>query len=84
VDAVIITGGLAHSDDVVAILKPHIEFLGRMLVYPGEGESEALAAGAWRVIDGDEPALEYGLADAIGPVMAGVDRAAGAGPSDPA
>jgi butyrate kinase len=58
-DAVVITGGLAHSEEILAILKPFIAFLGRILVFPGEGELEALAAGAFRVIDGEEAAKEY-------------------------
>jgi butyrate kinase len=59
IDAVILTGGLAHSEEILELLKPYIAFLGRILIYPGEGELEALAAGAFRVVDGVEPAREY-------------------------
>ncbi|MFA6304195.1 MAG: butyrate kinase [Patescibacteria group bacterium] len=58
-DAVIITGGLAHSHDVIQTLRPYIEHLGPIIVYPGEGELEALAAGAFRVLDGVEPPIIY-------------------------
>lgn len=60
IDAVVITGGLAHSPEVLDLLKPYISFLGRTLIYPGEGELEALAGGAFRVIDGVEKARIYG------------------------
>lgn len=59
IDAIIISGGLAHSVEVIAMLRPYIEYLGEILVYPGEGELEALAAGAFRVVDGVERAKEY-------------------------
>ncbi|MFH0765203.1 MAG: butyrate kinase [Calditrichota bacterium] len=58
-DAVVITGGLAHSEEIMGMLKPYIEFLGQILVFPGEGELEALAEGAFRVIDGEEEGKEY-------------------------
>jgi butyrate kinase len=58
-DAVIITGGLAHSTEVVASLRLYIEYLGEILVYPGEGELEALAAGAFRVLDKLEEVKEF-------------------------
>ncbi len=59
IDAVVVTGGLAHSAELVDMLKPYISFLGPVMVYPGEGELQALAEGAFRVIDGVETALEY-------------------------
>ncbi len=58
-DAIILTGGLVHSSEIIDMLRAYITFLGRVLVYPGEGELEALAAGAFRVIDGEEEPLEY-------------------------
>jgi len=59
IDAVIVTGGLAHSNEVISILRPYIEYLGEIIIYPGEGELEALSAGAFRVIDRVETAKEY-------------------------
>lgn len=58
-DGVIITGGIVHSDEVVAMLRDYITFLGPIFVHPGEGELQALAEGAWRVVDGEEAAREY-------------------------
>lgn len=59
VDAVVLTGGLAHSARLVGWLRPRVEFIAPVLLFPGEDEMEALAQGAWRVLEGKEPALEY-------------------------
>ena len=59
VDAVIVTGGIAHSDQFIRNLKSYIEHLAPFYVMPGEFEMEALAEGAWRVIDGKEKAKTY-------------------------
>jgi butyrate kinase len=59
IDAIVITGGLAKSQKVLAELEPYIAWLGKTLVYPGEREMEALAAGAYRVLNGTETAKEY-------------------------
>lgn len=59
VDAVVLTGGLAGSAMQVAWITQRVKYLGRVIVYPGEAEMDALAAGALRVIrDGVAP-LEY-------------------------
>ncbi|MDP8240220.1 MAG: butyrate kinase [Candidatus Hatepunaea meridiana] len=58
-DAVIITGGLAHSDEIISMIEPYISYIAKMMVFPGEGELQALAEGAFRVIDGVEEAREY-------------------------
>ncbi|MEO0095156.1 MAG: butyrate kinase [candidate division WOR-3 bacterium] len=60
IDAIIITGGIAHSEKFVNTLKSWIEFLcPKFFVYPGEGEMEALALGVLRVLIGEETAKEY-------------------------
>lgn len=51
-DAVVLTGGLAKSAGFVANIRRYTGFLGRHLVYPGEDEMEALAAGALLVLRG--------------------------------
>lgn len=58
-NGIIITGGIAYSDQFIADLKEYIGSLAEFFVYPGENEMEALAEGAFRVIDGKELALEY-------------------------
>lgn len=59
VDAVVLTGGLAYSNILVGWIKERVAFLGRIMVYPGENEMEALANGALRVLRGQEEAMDY-------------------------
>jgi len=59
VDAVVLTGGLSHSNYVVERLKEWVGFLAKVLVYPGEDEMKALALGALRVLRREEEAKTY-------------------------
>ena len=56
VDAVLVTGGMAHSDRLVAQLRGYVEWIAPVAVYPGEDELRALAEGVFRVLDGEEEA----------------------------
>lgn len=47
-DAILLTGGIAHSDYVVSRLKKRIEWLAPVAVYPGQNEMLALAENALR------------------------------------
>lgn len=59
IDAIIVTGGIAHSEYVITGLKEYISFLAPITVYPGEDEMEALAANAREVLQGTLPLKEY-------------------------
>ena len=59
VDAVIITGGMAYSKMLTEYITEHTKFIAPVFVYPGEGELSALAAGAMRVLNGEEEPKEY-------------------------
>lgn len=59
VDAVVITGGIAYNDDFVALIKERVSFIAPFMVYPGEDEMSALAKGALRVLNGEEPAKTW-------------------------
>lgn len=59
VDAVVITGGLAHSALLVGWVTERVRFIAPVLVYPGEEELRSLAAGALRVLRGEEQARTY-------------------------
>lgn len=59
VDAVLLTGGIAHSDYVVSRLKERVSFLAPVYVYPGEDELEALAMNALGVLRGTLPLQVY-------------------------
>ena len=53
VDAVALTGGLAHSERVVREIGDRVSVLAPVLVFPGENELEALALGAREVLSGE-------------------------------
>ena len=59
VDAVVITGGIAYNSWITDLLEKHLSYLGRVLVFPGEAELEALARGVLRVMDNIEEEKEY-------------------------
>ena len=59
VDAVILTGGIAHDSGFVRLLLERVQWIAPCLVYPGEDELLALAQGALRVLRGEEPARDY-------------------------
>jgi butyrate kinase len=59
VDAVLLTGGMAHSTRLIAELRPYVEWIAPTLVYPGEDELLALTEGVMRVLRQEEPAIEY-------------------------
>jgi butyrate kinase len=54
VDALLLTGGMAHSTRLVSRLRESIEWIAPVTVYPGEDELRALAEGVFRVLDGEE------------------------------
>ena len=58
-DAIIITGGLAYNDFLIEDVKKYIEWLGKIVVMPGEYEMEALALGGLRIIRDNEPVNEF-------------------------
>lgn len=58
-DAIIITGGIAFSQYCIDRLMPQIDYLAPVVVMPGEGEMEALALSALRVLRGEEQPQSY-------------------------
>ena len=58
-EAVLITGGIAHSDKFIEDLKEYIEFLGTIAVFPGEGEMKALGEAGFLAVSGKLPVKEY-------------------------
>jgi butyrate kinase len=59
-DAILLTGGVAHDTDFVAMVSSRIQWIAPVLVYPGENELAALAEGALRVLRNEETPLNYG------------------------
>lgn len=59
VDAIVLTGGLAHDSSFVDWIREMIGFIAEIVVYPGEDEMLALAEGGLRVLRGEERAKVY-------------------------
>ncbi len=59
VDAVILTGGMAHDPAVVEPVRRRVEWIAPVVVLPGEDELQALVDGALRVLSGEEAARAY-------------------------
>ncbi|MFP5276353.1 MAG: butyrate kinase [Acidobacteriota bacterium] len=59
VDAVLLTGGMAYSERLLSVLRPQIDWIAPLTIYPGEDELRALADGVFRVLDGEEEARRY-------------------------
>lgn len=59
VDQIILTGGIAYSALTKEELTRKLGWIAPITVYPGEDELLALAQGALRVMNGEEPAKEY-------------------------
>lgn len=59
VDAILITGGLAHSTKIVDMLRRRIAFLAPVHRYPGENEQQALAEAALAVLREEVVAKTY-------------------------
>ena len=58
VDAILITGGMAHSPALIGRITEATDWIATVKVYPGEEELLALAEGALRVLRGEETAKE--------------------------
>lgn len=70
VDGILLGGGMVHSDALVEAIRERCGWIAPVTAYPGEFELEAMAAGARRVLNGEEDAKEYtGI-----PVFQGFDK----------
>jgi len=59
VDAIVLTGGLACDKGFIEWITGYVQWIARVMVYPGEEEMAALALGALRVLRGKEKAKIY-------------------------
>jgi butyrate kinase len=59
IDAVILTGGMAYSEYITTEVTRRVQYLGKIMVFPGENEMESLALGALRILRGEEICNEY-------------------------
>jgi len=54
-DAVLFTGGMAHSQRLISALGGYVGWLAPIEIYPGEDELQALTEGVLRVLRSEEP-----------------------------
>ena len=59
IDAILLTGGMAHSDYIVNEIRRRVGFLAPVHIFPGEDEMEALALNALAVLRGKREAKDY-------------------------
>lgn len=59
VDAVVMTGGVSNDEQFIEKVKAYAGWIAPFIVYGGDFEMEALASGAVRALNGEEPLLEY-------------------------
>jgi len=59
VDYIMLTGGIAYSEQLTAKLTEYVSFIAPVVILPGENELQALAEGAYRVLIGEETAKKY-------------------------
>lgn len=59
VDAIILTGGVAHSAFVLDTIERHVKFIAPVYSLPGGDEMAALAGGALPVLRGEAKAKKY-------------------------
>lgn len=59
VDAILLTGGIVYSKEMVKLISDMVSWIAPVVVYPGEDELLALAEGGLRVLSGEESAKEY-------------------------
>ncbi len=59
INAILLGGGMVHNEDLVNQIKESCSFIAPVYAYPGEFEMEAMAAGAIRVLDGEEELKVY-------------------------
>jgi butyrate kinase len=59
VDGILLTGGIAYSQEVTDKIREMVEFIAPVFVYPGEGEIEALATAGFRALAGEAEIKTY-------------------------
>jgi butyrate kinase len=59
VDAVLITGGMAHNKVVLGYLQQYIDWIDNIKIFPGEDEMSALAMNALEVLRGERTCEVY-------------------------
>ena len=59
IDAIVLTGGIAHSKYITNAIAESCRFLAPIAIYPGENELQSLAMNALRLLRGETEAKTY-------------------------
>lgn len=59
VDGILLGGGMVYNEDLVKQITDTCSFIAPVTAYPGEFEMEAMAAGAVRILNGEEELKVY-------------------------
>jgi butyrate kinase len=59
IDGIVMTGGISHSEYITSAVRKYVGKMAPFIVMPGEFEMEAMAAGAIRVLSGEEEPKTY-------------------------
>ena len=59
VDAIILTGGVCHSEVITGYITERISFIAPVVIYPGEDELESLAENGYGILSGTFEIKEY-------------------------
>lgn len=59
VDAILLTGGIAHNQGFCDYIRAHVSHIAQVVVYPGEDEMRALAFNGLRLLKGEAEVKVY-------------------------
>ncbi len=59
VDAIILTGGMAHQESNTSLIRDYVGFIAPLIIYPGEDELKALSYNGLLAIRGEIEIKEY-------------------------
>ncbi len=59
IDAILLTGGMAHSEYITSRIAARVQFLAPVTIYPGEDEMEAMAMNALGALNGEIAIKQY-------------------------
>ena len=59
VDAIVLTGGVCHSDMITGQIIDRVSFIAPVVVYPGEDELDSLAENGYGILSGEFEVKEY-------------------------
>lgn len=59
IDGILLSGGLAHSKIIIGEISDMVGHLGKVMIYPGENEMQALSNYGYQILNNEIPIKEY-------------------------